>query len=66
MEIGQLQAFLMVVQYCSFTRAAEALDITQPSLSARIIALEGEIGEPMFHRLGRGVRRTDAGRAFLP
>ena len=66
MEIGQLQAFLMVVQYCSFTRAAEALNVTQPSLSARIIALEREIGEPMFHRLGRGVRLTDAGRAFLP
>ncbi len=40
--------------------------MTQPSLSARILALEHELGEPLFHRLGRGVRLTDAGRAFLP
>ncbi len=66
MEIGQLQAFLMVVQHRSFTRAAEALGVTQPSLSARVISLEREVGEPFFHRLGRGVRLTDAGRAFLP
>ena len=66
MEIGQLQAFRMVVQHRNFTRAAEALGVAQPSLSARVISLEREIGEPLFHRLGRGVRLTDAGRAFLP
>ena len=56
----------MVVQHRNFTRAAEALGVAQPSLSARVISLEREIGEPLFHRLGRGVRLTDAGRAFLP
>ncbi|MBI4203149.1 MAG: LysR family transcriptional regulator [Chloroflexi bacterium] len=66
MEIGQLEAFLQVVQHHSFSRAAEALELTQPSLSARILALEREMGEPLFQRMGRGVRLTEAGRAFLP
>ena len=66
MEIGQLEAFLHVAQYRSFTRAAKALELTQPSLSARMLTLEREIGEPLFHRMGRGVRLTDTGRAFLP
>ncbi|MEX2431640.1 MAG: LysR family transcriptional regulator, partial [Dehalococcoidia bacterium] len=66
MEIGQLEAFLMAVRLHSFSKAAEAIGVTQPSLSARILALEHELGEPLFHRVGRGVRLTDAGRAFLP
>jgi len=66
MEIGQLEAFLHVVETDSFSRAAEALGLTQPSLSARILSLEREMGEPLFHRMGRGVRLSDAGRAFLP
>ena len=66
MELGQLEAFLMAVRLHNFSRAAEAIGVTQPSLSARILALEGELGDPLFHRVGRGVRLTDVGRAFLP
>lgn len=66
MELGQLEAFLKVAEYSNFSRAAEALGISQPSLSARMIALEKEVGTPLFHRMGRGVRLTEAGRAFLP
>ncbi|MBI4200890.1 MAG: LysR family transcriptional regulator [Chloroflexi bacterium] len=66
MEIGQLEAFANVVEHLNFSRAARAMGLTQPSLSARILALEREVGEPLFHRMGRGVRLTDAGRAFLP
>ena len=66
MEIAQLEAFLEVVRHHSFSRAAVELGVAQPSLSARIITLERDLGEPLFHRLGRGVRLTDAGRAFLP
>ena len=66
MELAQLQAFLKVVELGSFSRAAEGLDISQPSLSARIIALEREVGGQLFHRMGRGVRLTELGRAFLP
>ena len=66
METGQIEAFSAVVRNSSFSKAAAELGITQPSLSARIIALEKELGEPMFHRLGRGVRLTDEGRTMLP
>ena len=66
MEIGQLEAFLMAVRLHNFSKAAGAIGVTQPSLSARILALEAELGGPLFHRIGRGVRLTDAGRAFLP
>jgi DNA-binding transcriptional LysR family regulator len=65
-EIGQLEAFLMAVRTHSFSKAAESIGVTQPSLSARILSLERELEEPLFHRVGRGVRLTDAGRAFLP
>ncbi len=66
MEIGQLEAFLMTVRLHSISRAAAEIGVTQPSLSARIHALEAELGGPLFHRIGRGVRLTDAGRTFLP
>ena len=66
MEFGQIEAFAAVVKNSSFSKAAIELGITQPSLSARIIALEKELGDPMFHRLGRGVRLTDEGRTLLP
>ena len=49
MEIGQLEAFINVVQYKSFSRAAEAMGLTQPSLSARILSLERDTGGPLFH-----------------
>ncbi|MFQ5860261.1 MAG: LysR family transcriptional regulator [Dehalococcoidia bacterium] len=66
MELGQLEAFVKVVETGNFSRAAGTLHITQPSLSARILGLERELGGPLFHRIGRGVRLTELGRAFLP
>jgi DNA-binding transcriptional LysR family regulator len=48
------------------SRAAEALFITQPALSARLRALEAEVGSPLFRRGRRGMALTDAGRVFLP
>jgi DNA-binding transcriptional LysR family regulator len=50
----------------SFTQAAQALVLTQPALSARIHAMERELGVLLFHRMGRGVRLTEAGKSFLP
>jgi DNA-binding transcriptional LysR family regulator len=47
------------------TRAAEALGVTQPALSAMLRKLEGEVGAELLHRTGRGVELTDAGRTFL-
>ena len=66
MELAQIKAFIAAAQRGSFVRAAQALIITQPSLSARIHAIETELNTLLFHRLGRGVRLTEAGKAFLP
>ncbi len=66
MDFGQLEAFVEVASHRSFSRAAEALQLTQPSITARIQALERELGEGLFDRGGRSVRLTDAGAVFLP
>ena len=66
MELGQLVAFERAVREGSFTRAAEALGLTQPSVSARIAALEAEVGGPLFERGGRVLRLTPLGEAFWP
>lgn len=66
MELAQLEAFIQVAQHRSFSRAAEALFLTQPSVTARIQSLEREIGERLFERTGRSVTLTDAGNAFMP
>lgn len=66
MDIGQLEAFQQVAIHRSFRRAGEALFLTQPSISARIQALEKELGDLLFDRQGRTVRLTDAGQTFLP
>lgn len=66
MDIGQLEAFVQVTLNRNFSKAAEALYLTQPSVTARIQSLEKELGEELFERTGRGVRLTDAGQAFLP
>lgn len=66
MELAQLEAFITAADCGSFSRAAEILNVAQPSLSNRIQALEREVGQPLFERMGRGVKLTDAGRSFLP
>lgn len=65
MDFGQLEAFVQVAARHSFSRAAEVLQLTQPSITARIQALERELGEDLFERTGRGIRLTDAGTIFL-
>ena len=66
MELSQLEAFLAAAERGSFRRAAKALFLTQPSLSARVQTLETELGVHLFHRLARGVRLTEMAKAFLP
>jgi len=66
MDFGQIEAFVQVSAHRSFSRAAEVLQLTQPSITARIQSLERELGEELFERGGRGVRLTDAGMVFLP
>jgi DNA-binding transcriptional LysR family regulator len=65
-ELGQLEGFVEAQRRGSITRAAEALDITQPTLTARLRGLERELGTPLLVRGRRGVSLTAAGRRFLP
>jgi len=66
MDIQGLEAFWWIAKTGSFNRAAERLFLTQPSVTARIQALEKELGQVLFERKPRGVRLTDAGQALLP
>ena len=66
LELHQLRYFCAVARVQSFTRAAEEEHVAQPSLSQQIQKLETELGAPLFLRLGRTVRLTEFGEAFLP
>lgn len=66
MEITQVEAFARVAREGSFTRAAEALNVTQPAISMRISSLEVELGGALFERRGRQLYLTPLGEHFLP
>jgi DNA-binding transcriptional LysR family regulator len=66
MEIFQLRYFVAAARLLHFSRAADELYVSQPSLSLQIGKLETEVGTPLFHRQGRRVTLTDAGQALLP
>ena len=65
MNYNQLRAFHTVASQGSFTRAADALHVTQPTLSAQVKALEDTYGVLLFDRLGRGIATTELGRSLL-
>src|SRR5580692_7967497 len=66
MEFHQLRYVCAIAETGSFSRAAERCKIAQPSLSQQILKLEEDLGARLFDRLGRSIRVTEAGRAFLP
>ncbi len=66
MDVPRLEAFLEVARLGSMRAAARSLHLGQPALSARIVALEDDLGARVFERTKRGVRLTLAGRALLP
>lgn len=66
MLLSQVEGFLEIARQRNLSRAAEYLLITQPALTARIQALETELGTPLFVRARRGMDLTEAGRAFRP
>ena len=65
LNAGPFRAFLKVAELESFTRAAEALNISQPALSASIKELERRLGFPLFERSSRRVCATREGEALL-
>ena len=61
MELRTLKYFLTVAREENFTRAAELLHITQPTLSRQLMQLEEEVGAQLFNRLSRKITLTQAG-----
>lgn len=62
MTLEQLRIFIAVAEHLHFTNAADALYITQPAVSAAIRSLESEYSVQLFHRIGRRIEITSAGR----
>ncbi len=65
MDTRRLAIFLEVVEQGGFTRAADTLDIAQPSVSQAVRELEAALGTSLFHRLGRSISLTPAGEALV-
>jgi len=65
MELRQLKTFQTVARLLNFNRAAEILNYSQSAVSAQIKLLEEELGVPLFDRLGKSVRLTEAGHMLV-
>jgi len=66
MELRQLRYFIRSAELLNFTEAAHTLYISQSTLSQQIKQLESELDIPLFDRIGKRVRLTEAGEKFLP
>lgn len=64
MELRQLRYFLKAKELMNFTEAANALHISQSTLSQQIKQLETEIDTPLFNRIGKRIQLTEAGNIF--
>ncbi len=64
--MAHLESFVEVASTGNLSRAAQSLFVTQPALTARLKSLEGDLGVKLFVRTARGMKLSDAGRAFLP
>jgi len=65
MELRQLKTFQTVAKLLNFNRAAEILNYSQSAVSAQIKLLEEDLGVPLFDRLGKSVRLTEAGHMLV-
>jgi DNA-binding transcriptional LysR family regulator len=65
MTLEQLRIFVAVAEREHLTRAASALHLTPSAVSSAVRALEDRYGAPLFHRVGRRIEVTEAGRIFL-
>jgi DNA-binding transcriptional LysR family regulator len=65
MELRQLKTFQAVAKLLNFNRAAEILNYSQSAVSTQIKLLEEELGVPLFDRMGKSVRLTEAGHMLV-
>ena len=65
MELRTINTFLHIAELHSFSHAARELGYSQSAVSAQIAQLEAELETPLFDRVGKTVRLTDAGQTFL-
>lgn len=66
MTLDQLRLFIAVAEREHVTAASRAMNVTQSAVSAAIAALEERYSVKLFHRAGRGIQLSEAGRLFLP
>ena len=64
MDFRQLESFLTIAKYNSFSKASRELFLTQPALSNQIQNLEKELQTPLFNRKGKTIELTPAGKMF--
>jgi len=65
MDLRQLEIIRAIADSGSFTAAGAKLHVSQSAISRQILLLEDELGEPVFHRIGRRIRITPAGESLL-
>jgi DNA-binding transcriptional LysR family regulator len=65
MDLRQLEIIRAIADSGSFTAAGDKLHVSQSAISRQILLLEDELGEPVFHRIGRRIRITPAGESLL-
>jgi len=66
MDVRDLQIFLSVAKHLNYTRAAEEVNLSQPSVSVRMRELERDLGSKLFEQLGKKVALTEAGQVLVP
>jgi len=66
MDVRDLQVFLSVAKHLHYTRAAEEVNLSQPSVSVRMRQLERDLGSKLFEQLGKKVALTEAGQLLVP
>ena len=64
LSLDLLKGFEAAARHLSFTRAAQELFLTQSAVSREIKTLEEQLGQPLFDRVNRGLRLTDAGQTL--
>src|SRR5699024_7018851 len=66
MNISNIETFIYIYHLSGFNKAANALYLTQPTITSRIQSLEKDLNAKLFHRKSNEITLTEAGKVFLP